>query len=240
MRVLVITGAGISAESGIPTFRGAGGLWRTFNAADLATPEAFARDPETVWTWYRERRAGVRTAVPNAAHNAIVKLASHAREFLLLTQNVDDLHSRARWNGSSVTPDQLVQIHGDLFVTRCSRCTCSRRDENGDGTGVPACPCCGAPMRPGVVWFGEGLDPHSVARAERFVGDARADAVLVVGTTAAFPYIIDWTRRAAGSSGRIFEINPDETQLSRLATTVIREPAAIAVPRIVDDLIANG
>src|SRR5437879_8347810 len=116
-RILVITGAGVSAESGIPTFRGKDGHWRTLDPAKLATPEAFANDPKLVWDWYRERRRRIRTAQPNPAHQAIVKLAAQAGEFLLVTQNVDDLHARA-----GLPKDKMVQIHGDIFVTRCSRC----------------------------------------------------------------------------------------------------------------------
>jgi len=123
MRVLVITGAGVSAESGIPTFRGRDGYWRNLDPAKLATPEAFARDPELVWQWYRERRERIRAAQPNAAHHAIAKLARHAEEFLLVMQNVDDLHARA-----GLPNEKMVQIHGDIFVTRCSRCHFSRLD----------------------------------------------------------------------------------------------------------------
>src|SRR5213080_2130124 len=116
-RVLVITGAGVSAESGIPTFRGKDGYWRNFDPAKLATPEAFARDPKLVWEWYRERRQRICNAQPNAAHEAIAKLARHADEFLLVTQNVDDLHARA-----GMPAEKMVQIHGDIFITRCSCC----------------------------------------------------------------------------------------------------------------------
>src|SRR5947199_6447060 len=117
MRVLVITGAGVSAESGISTFRGKDGYWRNLDPAQLATPEAFARDPELVWDWYRERRQRIRNAQPNAAHAAITRLSQHADEFLLVTQNVDDLHARAGF-----PKEKMVQIHGDIFLTRCSRC----------------------------------------------------------------------------------------------------------------------
>src|SRR5919204_704290 len=122
MRVLVITGAGVSAESGIPTFRGKDGYWRNLDPIKLATPEAFARDPKLVWEWYRERRQRIRNAKPNAAHEAITRLAHESSDFLLVTQNVDDLHTRAEWNGKRLREDQIVQIHGDIFVTRCSRC----------------------------------------------------------------------------------------------------------------------
>jgi NAD-dependent protein deacetylase/lipoamidase len=117
MRILVITGAGVSAESGLPTFRGKDGYWRNLNPAKLATPEAFSRDPQLVWDWYRERRQRIRNAQPNAAHKAIVQLAQKAQEFLLVTQNVDDLHTRA-----GLPAGETVQIHGDIFATRCSRC----------------------------------------------------------------------------------------------------------------------
>ena len=117
VRVLVVTGAGVSAESGIPTFRGKDGYWRNLDPIKLATPEAFARDPELVWQWYRERRQRIRNAQPNAAHEAIAKLAQCADEFLLVTQNVDDLHERA-----GLAKAEMVQIHGDIFVTKCSRC----------------------------------------------------------------------------------------------------------------------
>src|SRR5437867_2985275 len=117
MRVLVITGAGVSAESGVPTFRGKGGFWRNFDPAKLATPEAFERDPKLVWEWYRERRQRIRNARSNAAHAAIAKLAQHADEFLLVTQNVDDLHARA-----GMPKEKMVQIHGDIFITKCSCC----------------------------------------------------------------------------------------------------------------------
>jgi NAD-dependent deacetylase len=120
VRILVLTGAGVSAESGIPTFRGRDGYWRNLDPTKLATPEAFARDPELVWDWYRERRRRIRNAQPNSAHEAIARLARHADDFLLITQNVDDLHARA-----GLPANKMVQIHGDIFVTRCSRCSWS-------------------------------------------------------------------------------------------------------------------
>src|SRR5213079_3160730 len=129
MRILVITGAGVSAESGIPTFRGRDGYWRKLDPAKLATPEAFAHNPKLVWDWYRERRQRIRLAQPNPAHQAIVKLAAHAREFLLVTQNVDDLHLRAKSEGRQLSQEKILQIHGDIFVTRCSQCEYSRREQ---------------------------------------------------------------------------------------------------------------
>jgi NAD-dependent deacetylase len=256
MRVLVITGAGISAESGIPTFRGAGGYWRNLDPVKLATPEGFASDPKLVWEWYRERRQRISDAQPNAAHKAIAKLARQSREFLLVTQNVDDLHARA-----GLPKDKMVQIHGDIFVTRCSRCDFS--DADGDDSPVPRvrggkldrlkrsslsaaqnedppkCSECGGLMRPGVVWFGEQLDLDEIQRVEDFLGEGTCDLALVIGTTAAFGYIIDWAVRAVRKGGRLIEVNPEETPLSQFATQLVREPAAIALPRLINEISAG-
>src|SRR5919198_1930280 len=253
MRVLVITGAGVSAESGIPTFRGKDGYWRKLDPIKLATPEAFARDPELVWQWYRERRQRIRNAQPNAGHEAIARLAQHADEFLLVTQNVDDLHERA-----GLAKAEMVQIHGDIFVTRCSRCDFGRHDypppqtysaasehdherehEQGQGqeNGVPRCTKCDALMRPGVVWFGETLPSRETERVENYLQRDHCGIVIVAGTTATFGYIIDWALRASRRGGELIEVNPEETPLSRFATRLVREPAAIALPRIVDQMI---
>jgi NAD-dependent deacetylase len=237
MCVLVITGAGISAESGIPTFRGKDGYWRDLDPTKLATPEAFARDPKLVWEWYRERRQRIRDAQPNAAHRAIVDLARKARDFLLVTQNVDDLHIRA-----GLPAEKMVQIHGDIFATRCSRCDflehplSLRSRAASDQDGVPKCPRCGALMRPGVVWFGEKLDPLKVDIVENYLRGGLCDLVLVIGTTALFGYIVDWAVRAAGNSRGLVEINPDETPLSAAATQSIRQLAAVALPKLVENL----
>ena len=250
MRVLVLTGAGVSAESGIPTFRGKDGYWRNLDPTKLATPEAFARDPQLVWEWYRERRERIRNAQPNAAHEAIAKLAHHADEFLLVTQNVDDLHARAGMHA-----EKMVQIHGDIFVTRCSRCDFSERGRGNSpkppGPGrlrsiaptlendvrIPRCRECDAFMRPGVVWFGEQLPWNELQRVENFLNSGACDDVIVAGTTATFGYVIDWALRANRYGAELIEVNPEETPLSRFATRLVREPAAIALPRIVDKLI---
>jgi NAD-dependent protein deacetylase/lipoamidase len=254
MRVLVLTGAGVSAESGIPTFRGKDGYWRNLDPAKLATPEAFERDPKLVWEWYHERRQRIRNAQPNAAHEAIAKLAEHADEFLLVTQNVDDLHARA-----GIVAANMVQIHGDIFVTTCSRCDFSEKGRGGspeppatravgrlrsiaptleNDAGLPQCPECAAPMRPGVVWFGEQLPWNELQRVESYLDRGACDVVIVAGTTATFGYIVDWALRASRDCGELIELNPEETPLSRFATRLVREPAAIALPRIVDQLIS--
>jgi NAD-dependent deacetylase len=233
MRVLVITGAGVSAESGIPTFRGNDGYWRNFDAAKLATPEAFERDPKLVWEWYSERRQRVSNARPNAGHEAIVKLARQADDFLLVTQNVDDLHARA-----GLASRAMVQIHGNIFVTRCSRCD-FRRDCDHDCEDVlPRCPECAALMRPGVVWFGERLPLSELQRVENYLDRGACDLVIVAGTTAAFGYIIDWALRASDCGGELLEVNPEETPISQFATQLVRERAAIALPRIVNAIVS--
>ena len=260
MRVLVLTGAGVSAESGIPTFRGKDGYWRNLDPTKLATPEAFARDPQLVWEWYRVRRQRIRTARPNAAHEAITQLAQRADEFLLVTQNVDDLHVR-----SGVAAEKMVQIHGDIFVTRCSRCDFSYLGRGGSpeppdasvvqptngrlrsiaatserDLNVPPCPDCHALMRPGVVWFGEQLSRNELERVEDFLDCGACDVVIVAGTNATFGYIIDWALRGSRDGAALIEVNPEETPLSRFATRLVREPAALALPRIVEELIAFG
>ena len=220
-RVLVITGAGVSAESGVPTFRGAGGLWRNHDPAQLATPEAFARDPALVWTWYAERRQGVRAAQPNAAHRAIAALAQITRDHLVVTQNVDDLHERG---GSPA--ERLVHIHGEIFETRCTACRYSTRDDIAADT-LPRCPQCGALCRPGVVWFGEALPHAPLARVEAFLAEP-VDLVLLIGTTAVFGYIVEWATRG----GLLVEINPEATVASDRADLVVRAPAGEALPRL--------
>jgi len=268
MRILVLTGAGVSAESGIPTFRGKDGYWRNLDPTKLATPEAFARDPQLVWEWYHERRKRIRNARPNAAHEAIARLAHRAEEFLLITQNMDDLHARA-----GVPAKKIVQIHGDIFVTRCSRCdwraklcdaetnnigdqiglagACTstadnehspsprlrRTSEQEQEEGIPKCSQCTALMRPGVVWFGEQLPWDELERVESYLVSGACDVVIVAGTTATFGYIIDWALRGSRDGAELIEVNPEETPLSRFATRLVREPAAIALPRIVDGLI---
>jgi NAD-dependent deacetylase len=242
VRVLIITGAGVSAESGIPTFRGKDGYWRNLDPIKLATAEAFVRDPELVWQWYRDRRHRIRNAQPNAAHEAIAKLAQCADEFLLVTQNVDDLHERG-----GLAKAEMVQIHGNIFATKCSRCGLDRPDyspsvatkseyEQEQESGLPRCTKCGALMRPDVVWFGEPLPSREIERVEKYLQRDPCGVVIVVGTTATFGYIIDWALRASRRGGELIEVNPEETPLSRFATRLVREPAAIALPPLVNEL----
>lgn len=242
MRVLVLTGAGVSAESGIPTFRGKDGYWRNLDPTKLATANAFARDPQLVWDWYRERQQRIRNAQPNAAHEAIARLADHMDDFLLVTQNVDDLHARG-----GIPAPKMVQIHGNIFVSRCSRCDWRAELHDGEAHNIcdqigvagtlPTCPKCSALTRPGVVWFEEQLPLNELERVENFLNSGACDIVIVAGTTATFGYIIDWALRGSQGGGELIEVNPKETALSKFATRLVREPAAIALPRIVDELM---
>jgi NAD-dependent deacetylase len=236
-RVLVITGSGISADSGIPTFRGVDGYWRNYRAEELATPAAFNRQPDVVWSWYRERRAIISPAQPNAAHFALVALARQCQDFLLVTQNVDDLHERATAVGHSLSASDIVHVHGEIFVTRCPKCGFSVRERDASVTEAPPprCPKCTAMIRPGVVWFGEQLDPTVGGQVEDFI-KTRCDVALVVGTTSAFDYIQRWALTARGRNGWLVEINPDETILSHRADQVIRGRAAEVLP----DLVASA
>jgi len=219
-KVVVLTGAGVSADSGIPTFRGEGGLWRNYRAEDLATPEAFSRDPLLVWEWYEWRRSIVRRAEPNGAHRAIASLP----EALVVTQNVDGLHARA---GSR----DIIELHGNLFRTRCVR-EGSLRDAFEAFKDLPPLCECGAMLRPDVVWFGEMLPEGSFQRAGRAVHDA--DLLLVIGTSGVvFP--------AAGlvslHDGLSIEINPQLSAVSSACTFAIAATAAEATPQIVEAIL---
>ncbi len=172
--VTVLTGAGISADSGVPTFRGADGLWRNFRAEDLATPEAFARDPRLVWEWYNWRRELIATKKPNPAHYAVADLERRLERCWLITQNVDGLHRTA---GSQ----KLSEIHGNIWKVRCTRC--SRVDENREVpiAILPSCAACGGLLRPHIVWFGESLASEDLDRSYEALG--RCEVLLIIGTS---------------------------------------------------------
>ncbi len=145
---------------------------------------------------------------------------------------MDDLHARA-----GVTKEKMVQIHGDIFVTRCSRCDFSFRDRIEERHEILWCAKCDALMRPGVVWFGEQLPWNGLQRIENYLDRRACDFVIVTGTTATFGYIIGWALRASRGGAELIEVNPEETQLSQFATRLVREPAAIVLPRIIDTIV---
>jgi len=221
----------VSAESGVPTFRGPGGLWKQYRAEDLATPEAFAGDPRLVWEWYGWRRSVVMQCVPNAAHRTLAAASVRRNAFRIVTQNVDGLHAEASSDASAPRP---VELHGSLFRIRCTRCGDVRDDRNViDATTLdtlPHCALCTAIMRPDIVWFGESLDPNVFDEAVRLA--SAADVCLVIGTSALVhpaAGLADLTRRAGGS---VIEVNVADTPLTNAATVVLRGPAAAIVPEL--------
>lgn len=217
-----LTGAGVSAESGIPTFRGKDGLWNRYRPEELATPEAFKRDPELVWEWYKWRMKIVFNAKPNKAHYAFAELEKMGILKCLITQNVDDLHERA---GSK----RVLHLHGSLKVVRCTGCGIEFEVDRPPEKIL--CEC-GSLLRPGVVWFGECL-PSDVLN-EAILELSSSDVVIVAGTSAvvqpaaSLPYIVK------RNGGFVIEINPDETPLSRIAEVSIREKAGKAMEEIVE------
>ena len=240
-RVLVLTGAGISADSGIPTFRGKGGYWRKQNPRRLATAEAFKEDPGRIWEWYRERRQKILQSEPNRAHQALVELARNCSDFLLVTQNVDDLHERAQYDRHGLTEEQIVHIHGRIFVSRCTTCNEERDDRSEQQTiGLPKCHKCNGLMRPGVVWFDEDNDPREENRVKEFLNKGGCDVVLVIGTTATFDYILLWALEGALNGGWLVEINPHKTALSRFAHHIVRARAKKALPGLIHSAVEKG
>jgi len=217
-RVAVLTGAGVSAESGIPTFRSNGGYWRRHRFEDLATPQGFARDPKFVWTWYEERRRSIALARPNAGHYALAEMEKRVASFTLITQNVDGLHDLA---GSR----NVVKLHGDIWNVRCLKCGQERIDRS-ELTDLPPHCACGGMLRPGVVWFGEQLPSGSIERAEAAV--RAADLLIVAGTSAqVYP--------AAGLiplAQTVIEINPEETAFSDDVTYSLRGTSAEILPQL--------
>lgn len=227
-RVLALTGAGISAESGIPTFRGSGGWWRNEDPTRLATPEAFARDPAHVWEWYEYRRGLVAAAEPNAGHQALADLEAAGADVLVATQNVDDLHERA---GSG----DVVHIHGSLWRVRCTGCGRETADRTHPLTvRPPTCGRCGAPLRPAVVWFGEALPSSPLSRVETFLAGGAAVA-LVVGTEALFGYIRSIAMAARRAGALLVEVNPARTALTPAADVSFRSGAGEVLPALLPE-----
>jgi len=220
--VLVITGAGISAESGIPTFRGAGGYWRSYDAAKLATLQAFENDPKTVWEWYDYRRQMIAAAQPNQAHLLLASLEDRGKRVFIITQNVDDLHERARSR-------DVVHIHGSVWEVNC---LAERRVYENRQTPLAEIPphCqCGGLLRPNVVWFDEDLPAGALSAIEEYYRQRKPEVVLVIGTEATFDYIRSFVQRAKYAGALIVEINPAVTAITPTADYTLHQPATEAM-----------
>lgn len=228
-RLVVLTGAGVSRESGVPTFRGEEGLWRQYRAEELATWEAFERDPELVWRWYDYRRQIVAEAKPNPAHEAIARLEAAYDDFVLVTQNTDGLHERA----GSKAP---VELHGNIWKARCVR---DQRVFNLLETPLPEipprCERCGALLRPDVVWFGEPLPAKAYDASYEAANDC--DAMLVVGTSAVVRPAASLPLVAKHGGGVVVEANTEYTAISALIDATILGPAGEILPTLVDALL---
>ena len=224
-RLVVLTGAGVSAGSGVPTFRGDDGLWRNYRAEELATPEAFAHDPRTVWEWYDWRRSLIARCAPNAAHDVLARWS--ARDgFTLITQNVDGLHERAGTH-------HVIRFHGSIWELRCAA-GCGQPPWDDRTTPLaslpPLCPRCGGLARPGVVWFGETIDPDVLQRASDAA--TAADVLLSIGTSSVVFPAAGLLHHARRNGAFTAEINPGATGASGSVDLAIAAPAEDALPML--------
>ncbi len=230
--IVVFTGAGVSAESGIPTFRDAfTGLWERFDAEDLATPDAFRKDKELVWGWYEWRRMQVLRALPNPAHVAIAGLARHVPRLTVVTQNVDDLHERA---GST----EVLHLHGSLHSPRCLACSRAhilppdipQEPEGGRRLSPPLCTHCGGSVRPGVVWFGEDLPVRELHRA--FAAAKECDVLFAIGTSGLVQPAARIPVLAMRAGAKVVQVNPMATSLDEECTWSLRGAAGVIMPNL--------
>jgi NAD-dependent deacetylase len=222
--VCVLTGAGISAESGIPTFREAlTGLWERFSPEELATPEAFERDPKFVWDWYEYRRELVRRAEPNPGHRALADLARRVPRLTLVTQNVDGLHQRAGSPG-------VLEYHGNILRDRCTaeQVVADRSEDSRHG--LPRCAACGALLRPDVVWFGEPIPRGPMIAAAEAA--ETCDVFLSVGTSSLVYPAAGLAETALRHGAIVIEVNPSRTELSDVASLVLAGPSGRILPRL--------
>lgn len=227
--VACLTGAGVSAESGVPTFRDAQtGLWARYDPQRLASPAGFAEDPGLVWRWYMERLAGVEKATPNPGHWALAEMERRWPSFALITQNVDDLHERA---GSA----DVIHLHGSIARFHCNRCGAAHclQAKKHTSPQPPRCAVCGGNIRPSVVWFGEGLPEDALATAVDAV--TNCDVLLVVGTSGLVYPAAELPAIAKRAGSRLIEINPQPGPLSPLADIYLRGPSGVILPQILGE-----
>ncbi|MBH0177654.1 MAG: NAD-dependent deacylase [Nitrospira sp.] len=223
--IAVLTGAGISADSGVPTFRGAEGLWRNFRAEDLATPEAFERDPRLVWEWYNWRRELIATKKPNPAHEAIAKLERRCAQFWLITQNVDGLHRTA---GSH----RLSEIHGNIWMVRCTACGQVTENRDIPIQMLPICRACRNLLRPHIVWFGESLAEEDLQRS--YTALQASDLCLVIGTSGVVYPAAGFASIAKEAGAFVAEINLDRTPQSDWIDLSLQGRAKDIVPLLLE------
>ena len=224
MKVRVLTGAGVSAESGIPTFRGKGGLWDRYRPEGLASPEAFRKDPKLVWEWYDWRRKAIANAKPNEGHRVLARMEELFGDFWLITQNVDGLHQRA---GSR----KVIELHGSIWEVLCIECGRSFYDSKVPFEEIPPrCKECGGLLRPGVVWFGEPLPQDAIDRA--FELSSEADIFVVVGTSARVYPAAELPLIAKRYGAFLIEVNPESTPISPYADEVIRKKASTGLAEV--------
>lgn len=216
--ILVVTGAGISAESGIPTFRGEGGFWRSQDAGKLATLKAFQEDPKTVWEWYDYRRQMIAESRPNLAHSILAALGDNEKRVFVISQNVDDLHERA---GSR----EVVHIHGSIWEVICLAEHRVYPHRQVPLAKVPPLCSCGGLLRPNIVWFDEELPAGAVAEIDAYFAHRIPEILLVIGTHGTFDYIRDFVQRAKDLGACVVEVNPAVTLITPLADYVLRMPA---------------
>lgn len=228
-RLFVVTGAGVSAESGLPTFRGPNGMWRGRDPMELASPAGFRHDPALVWEFYNERRIAARAAAPNPAHLALAAMEAEGVDLFLMTQNVDRLHARA---GSR----KFVELHGNLFESRCSRCGAPPFEDGprpAEEELPPRCGACAEPLRPNVVWFGEYLPAEPFRAFSTWLEAGRVDGCLVVGTSALFGYLHECVERARRAGAIVGEISlDDEPKVG--PDFFLRAKAGVALPALRD------
>ena len=221
-KIVVVTGAGISQESGIPTFRGKDGLWRNHDAMKLATIDAFYDNPELVWTWYNERRANIFAAKPNPGHIAIAELEKYA-QVSILTQNIDGLHQKA---GST----EVLELHGSIIKIKCSVCD-YKEEIISEFSEIPPICKCGNILRPDVVWFGESL-PQDVWQKAMILAN-QCDLMIIAGTSLVVSPANTLPIYAKQSDAILIEINPENTEMSSEMDLVVRDTGANALPELV-------
>src|SRR5271157_2202839 len=221
--IAVLTGAGISAESGVPTFRGEGGLWKQFRAVDLATPEAFSRDPKLVWEFYNWRRELIAPLSPNPGHFALAEIERRVPHLTLITQNIDGLHAKA---GST----NIIELHGNLWKVRCTRCGTIAKDGRIPLPKTPACQSCNSLLRPHVVWFGEMLDPQVLNAAFDAIG--RCDLMMVIGTSGTVQPAATMGVQAKRNGAMVAEINLEPTPYSDVYDISILGKSGEILPKL--------